>query len=297
MRESSPTGLSQRLRSSAMQPNSKFTLPLRAICALLLFVGANAPGHAQQAPAYIENINGLKTILRALAIAQSRPAGAPPVRVIQYGDSHTKADIATGFLRRFFQEDFGAPSKEGNGGVQFEIRGDNGLQAEWLLGLSNEAFARSLGARQPELIIIAYGTNEVTDRRWSFESYKLLYKRIIKRFRAASPTSSILVVGLPDRALQQEDGRWASPGKIGTLLDAQRTAALESGVTFWNTLRAMGGVGSMNVWVSNRLGQPDHAHLTSTGYARLSIMLYSDFVLAFNEFWSGHAGRIRQTVE
>lgn len=260
---------------------------LRAVCALVFFSGAPAPAVAAQAAARIENARVLQSFWRALGVVQSRVGGVPPVRVIQYGDSHTAADIATGFLRRFLQRDFGAPGT-GGGGVQLEIRAHNGEQAEYLWQMSDADFTRSLGAWQPQLIIIAYGTNEVTDARWSFDSYKLLYRRIIARFRVVSPTSSILVMGLPDRALPEGDSAWASPRKVGTLLEAQRQAARESGAAFWSACEAMGGVGSMNIWVSHRLGQRDHAHLTNEGYARLSSLFYADLVTAYNGFRQGN---------
>lgn len=266
-----------------MNHRKSFTSGLALIAAgSLLLLCVTARG--QQSASRIENAGALETLFRALAGAQSRSLDVPPVRILQYGDSHTAADIATSFLRRYFQRDFGIPTPRG-GGVSLEIRAFNGAQAESLWQMSDPSFMRSLGAYQPQLVIIAYGTNEVTDGRWSFASYKRLYKGIISRFRAVSPSTPILVVGLPDRALSEPGGAWASPRKVETLNEAQRQAALESGAAFWSACGAMGGVGSMNTWVAYRLGQSDRAHLTTAGYARLSASLYTDFVLAFNGFW------------
>lgn len=262
---------------------SKITL--RALCALALFIGAQAPMIPAQAQSRIENERALQTAIRALAVAKSRASSGPPVRVIQYGDSHTASSTAPGYFSRYLHQDFGAPSVYG-GGVQLEIQAHNGEQAEYLWKLSDEAFAATLRSYQPQLIIIAYGTNEVTDGRWTFDSYKLLYRRIIARFRVASPTSSILVIGLLDRALKTGRG-WASPAKVRTLHEAQRQAALEGGAAFWSACDAMGGVGSMNSWVSARLAQGDHAHLTNAGYARVSAQLYADLIAAYNGFWRG----------
>jgi hypothetical protein len=52
---------------------------------------------------------------------------------------------------------------------------------------------------------------------------------------------------------------------IPAIVSEQRKAALEVGCAFFDTYQAMGGPGSMAVWVERGLGQADLTHPTGVG--------------------------------
>jgi lysophospholipase L1-like esterase len=199
------------------------------------------------------------------------------VRIVQYGDSHTAADLMTGVVRKNFQRDFVNLRATGTPGVDFDVLGINGARAVRLTSWSDSALAAGVVRRKPDLIILAYGTNEVTDNNWSIESYQRMFAGILRRFRRAAPQASLLVLAPPDRAVRGMRG-WQSAARMTALIEAQRRAAIETGAAFWSAYSAMGGAGSMNNWVRQGLGQPDHVHLTRTGYARLGNMFYQDII-------------------
>jgi lysophospholipase L1-like esterase len=157
------------------------------------------------------------------------------------------------------------------------VLGINGARAVRLLSWNESSFASSVERRNPDLIILAYGTNEVTDNNWSVESYQRMFVSILRRFRRAAPQASILIFGPPDRAVRTGNG-WQSVSRMNALLEAQRRAAIEMGVAFWSSYAAMGGAGSMNSWVARGLGQRDHVHLTAPGYVRLGRLFYDDLL-------------------
>jgi lysophospholipase L1-like esterase len=164
-------------------------------------------------------------------------------------------------------------------GVSYDVLGINGARAKRLVSWNDTAFVDNIVQRKPDLIIVAYGTNEVTDDDWTIESYQRMFAAILRRFRRAAPQASILVYGPPDR------GDVALAGsKMPAMIAAQRRAALEVGAAFWDSYGAMGGGGSMDVWASQGLGQGDRVHLTSAGYQRIGSMFYEDISAAYKKY-------------
>lgn len=229
----------------------------------------------------IENSATLTSFYAALASVESGRR-REPVRIVQYGDSHTAADLMTGVVRKNFQRDFVNLSATGTPGVDFDVLGINGARAVRLTSWSDSALAAGVVRRKPDLIILAYGTNEVTDNNWSIESYQRMFAGILRRFRRAAPQASLLVLAPPDRAVRGMRG-WQSAARMTALIEAQRRAAIEAGAAFWSAYSAMGGAGSMNNWVRQGLGQPDHVHLTRSGYARLGHMFYQDIIDSYGQ--------------
>lgn len=163
-------------------------------------------------------------------------------------------------------------------GVSYDVLGINGARANRLLSWNDTAFVDNLVQRKPDLIIIAYGTNEVSDSDWSVESYSRMFANILRRFRRAAPQASILVYGPPDRADVDVGTR------MPAMIEAQRRAAFEVGASFWSSYAAMGGPGSMNAWVQQGLAQGDRVHLSRDGYVRMGSMFYTDLIAAYNEY-------------
>ncbi len=232
----------------------------------------------------IENAGGLRSFYEALAaIREGRRH--EPIRIAHYGDSHMAANILTAQIRRNFERDFGdsMAAMQARSPVIYDVLGINGARAVRLLSWNEQSFMSSVSRRNPDLIILAYGTNEVTDNNWSIQSYQRMFVNIMLRFRRAAPHAAILIYGPPDRAVRTSGG-WQSAGKMTALLEAQRRAAIEMGAAFWSSYAAMGGDGSMNAWVAKGLGQPDHVHLTARGYIKMGDMFYDDFLQAYEAY-------------
>lgn len=250
-----------------------FAMPARSGTRALRSSHPTAP----QAVRGIENSATLASFFAALAAVESGRR-REPVRIVQYGDSHTAADLMTGVVRKNFQRSF-SHTREAPA-VTLDALGINGARAVRLTSWSDYAFAAQLARRRPDLIILAYGTNEVTDDNWSIESYQRMFAAILRRFRRNAPQASLLIIAPPDRAVRSRQG-WQSVSKMPALIEAQRRAAIEVGAAVWSAYGAMGGAGSMNHWVAQGLGQADHVHLTRAGYARLGDMFYQDIITSY----------------
>jgi D-alanyl-lipoteichoic acid acyltransferase DltB (MBOAT superfamily) len=88
------------------------------------------------------------------------------------------------------------------------------------------------------------------------------------------PATSILVIGVSDMASKQGD-TLRSFENIPYIIDAQKKAASDAGVAFWDSYRAMGGEASIISWASREipLAQKDYVHFTYTGADTISAML------------------------
>src|SRR5260370_27914993 len=163
-------------------------------------------------------------------------------------------------------------------GISYDVMGINGARAVRLLSWNSTVFTDNLVERKPDLIIVAYGTNEVTDSDWTVEWYARMFRGILKNFLRAAPDASIIVFGPEDRGDVPAAG-----SKMPMMIEAQRRAARDAGTAFWRSYDAMGGADSMQAWAAQGLAQGDHVHLTSPGYVKLGDMFYEDVMRAYTE--------------
>jgi lysophospholipase L1-like esterase len=161
-------------------------------------------------------------------------------------------------------------------GVSYDVFGINGAKASRILSWNQPALMAAIKARDPNLIILAYGTNELTDGTLTADSYESLLTEILQLFHSAAPSASILVFAPPDRADLPLTAR------LNELIAAERRAALSNNAAFWSAFDAMGGPGSMQKWVRVALAQPVRVHLTGSGYTKLADMFYEDLLRARN---------------
>ena len=70
---------------------------------------------------------------------------------------------------------------------------------------------------------------------------------------------------------------------IPSLVEEQRKVAAEIGCGFFDTYAAMGGKGSMLVWVRRGLGQADLTHPTGAGAERISDWIFDALMRRYRE--------------
>jgi lysophospholipase L1-like esterase len=175
-------------------------------------------------------------------------------------------------------------------GVTYETLGINGAQASLQLKWDEGLQASNIARRNPALIVLAYGTNEASASLWTRESYQQMFAALLQRLRQAAPTSSILVLGPPDRWYRVR-GKWQPLSRINMIVEAQREAAIENGCAFFDLREKMGGSGAMRQWVIAGLAQRDHVHFTATGYRRLGYVLFQDLMYNYERY-----AKIREEV-
>ncbi len=171
-------------------------------------------------------------------------------------------------------------------GVTYECVGINGAVAPLMLRWNQTLFAYYMRQRDPQLIVLAYGTNEAGISAEHLEGYPEEFDQILDNLHRLVPGASVLVLGPADRSMARSAGvsrrGWHPFAGTERIIAIQKEACRTHGCTFWDTQRRMGGFGSMQQWVAAGWGQPDRTHLTGTGYHALADALYADLIHAYN---------------
>ncbi len=175
---------------------------------------------------------------------------------------------------------------ENSSGVTYEAMGINGVEAGLFLHWNEVIQTEEMAARQPSLIVLAYGTNEASDSNWTGPGYAAMFRSLIARCRRLAPAAAILVVGPPDRAVRVGRKAWREFDGVDRIIAAQRAVCSEMHCAFWDQRKKMGGFGAMRDWTAAGLAQADHTHLTSEGYHAMADALFADIVQQYKAFQS-----------
>ncbi|MBU1346295.1 MAG: hypothetical protein KKA16_05015 [Alphaproteobacteria bacterium] len=205
-----------------------------------------------------------------------------PVRIVQFGDSHTAGGDITRSLLWRLEARFG--------GTAFQMT-THGVVGATLNGLAERAPLLDAGEETPDLIIVAYGTNEGFDELLSPAAYEARLRGQIERLRSAAPGADILLLGPPE-AMRGDGGghcaddperRWKAPALLGVVRDVQQRVAAELGVAFWDWKGRMGGDCSAHALTLGEapLMRGDHIHFTFAGGDWIGSLLAADIIGAY----------------
>jgi len=169
---------------------------------------------------------------------------------------------------------FGLTIERAQPGIVLDTLGIRGTRAANMLQWDQPLWEEHLRRRAPDLVLLAYGTNETTDRNQPIAEYATELTQVLQRLRHALPDVSCVLVG-PGDFPREEGGGWSTRPRLLEIIREQRRLAPQFGCGFWDAYAFMGGEGSMAEWVTAnpRLGAPDHIHLTPRGYVRMGMVL------------------------
>jgi len=131
------------------------------------------------------------------------------------------------------------------------------------------------------LVILQYGINVVPSNLSSYAYYEKLMEQQINAIRRFSPLTDILIVGVTDMA-NRSNGELQSNPSVEKVLQAQKQAAMNNGVAFWDGYTVMGGRGSIINWVNSTppLATKDYTHFTNYGAKRFGQKLANALLMA-----------------
>lgn len=182
-------------------------------------------------------------------------------------------------------------------GMTYEALGINGADAPLPLKWNEDVLRSNLQHRNPALIVLSYGTNEAGQKGWTLDKYRDVFTSLIRRFREASPSAAILVIGPPDRAVRVRGREWKPLENLDLIVDAQRQAAVTEGCAFWDQRAKMGGKGSIRQWMLAGMAQDDHVHLTLPGYRLIGDVVFRDLMSEYGTFVKGRKALARTAVD
>jgi lysophospholipase L1-like esterase len=173
---------------------------------------------------------------------------------------------------------------------------------------SDLAYLASWFTDQPyDLTLIAFGTNEGNDPRFSETAYRDTLNKALGNFRQVFPQTQCVLIGPGDRGIRvaksktvkankgsknNKKAKPKSPAPAANLLkfsrihaqigQIQTELAAQHGCLAWSMQEAMGGAGSAYTWArkSPALMAPDLIHFTPAGYRELADRFMADFGLS-----------------
>ena len=171
---------------------------------------------------------------------------------------------------------FGLTVERDQPGVVVDTLGINGSRARYQLLWDDALYREHLRRRDPDLVVLAYGTNESGDES-PLEDYERNLRAVVQRMRDTVPDASCLLVGPSDRPMQVEERVFEDRSRTAELIEVQHRVALEYGCGFFDLVAFQGGALSMVQWAASDppYASQDHIHYTRLGYQRLGEVLLS----------------------
>lgn len=169
---------------------------------------------------------------------------------------------------------FGLAVERDKPGVIVDTLGINGSRARYQLLWDDAIYREHLRRRKPDLVVLAYGTNESGDDS-PIEDYERDLRRVVQRVRETVPEASCLLIGPSDRPTQIEERVFEDRDRTMRLIEVQHRVALELGCGFFDLVAFQGGALSMVQWAANdpAYASQDHIHFNRLGYQRLGEVL------------------------
>lgn len=191
----------------------------------------------------------------------TRDGGPHKVEVLPLGDGEVRL--------------FGMVLENDQPGVVVDTLGIGGTRAANQLKWNEHVWSDNLRRRAPDLVVLAYGTNESVDEDQAIDLYRKNLREVLARIQRSAPAASCLLVGPGDFPLKAADGTLTPRPRVTQIVAAQREVAAEAGCAFWDSMQFMGGEMSMVTWAAAQpaMAQSDHLHLSRRGYVRMGMAL------------------------
>jgi len=152
----------------------------------------------------------------------------------------------------------------------------------------------------PQIIVLAFGTNEGFNDHLDLSKYREHYLTVIRKIRSSLPGVTLVMIG-PPQSERVSSGcikdagstrcetesastggsmcAWPVPPKLDRVRELQRNLAKEEAIPFWDWANIMPAKCGADAWYgsSPRLVTRDHVHFTAEGY-RMSARRFIEFL-------------------
>jgi lysophospholipase L1-like esterase len=190
-------------------------------------------------------------------------------------------------------------------GVSYVNLGFPGATVQLLQKLDTQNLADDLRRLAPDIVVLAFGTNEGFNDALDVNAYVAQYEQIVNKLKTLRPGLRVVMIGPPDGARPagvchnsavghdcaapppepasaEADGhcRFPTPPKLAQVRDAQRHLAERIGADFWDWSSVMPGPCGAQTWAAANppLMAHDFVHMTLEGYKR-SADRFADFLI------------------
>lgn len=207
-----------------------------------------------------------ETKLRVLESTTPRPSGGPEAVSLSGADSEEFSIHHVGGD----PEVFGVFADYVEPGIVLDTVGINGARTATVLAWEPEQYVAQIRERKPDLLVLAFGTNEVFDQTRP-DRYIEHNTKLVELVRQGQPNVPCWIVGPPDSSTTEG----TSKARVAEVNAAQAAAAEKLGCAFTSAFELMGGEGSFNRWAREKPAKArgDRIHFTIAGYRALGELL------------------------
>jgi lysophospholipase L1-like esterase len=177
-------------------------------------------------------------------------------------------------------------------GLTYDSIGLNGASTTVMSRAFNpQTFSAALEHRNPDLVVINYGTNESGYPAYVEKQYGPELIRAIGRVRSALPNASILIMSPMDRGERSGD-QITTMRAIPEIVAIQQRIAEQTGCGFFNTYQAMGGPGTMARWYDRHPAMvgADLIHPSPQGARIVAQLLTGQLLIGYERYMQNHPG-------
>jgi lysophospholipase L1-like esterase len=188
---------------------------------------------------------------------------------------------------------FGVVFARNDRGLTYDSIGLNGASTTVMSRAFNpETFSLALEHRNPDLVVINYGTNESSFPSYVEKQYEGELIRAIGRVRTALPDTSILIMSPMDRGERTGGDAISTMRAIPEIVAIQQRVADQTGCGFFNTYQAMGGSGTMARWYDRHppMVGADLIHPSPQGARIVAQLLTGQLLIGYERYMQTHPG-------
>lgn len=155
--------------------------------------------------------------------------------------------------------------ENGQSGITYSSMGINGSQLshwnKWRVDWTDD-----LLQMKPDLVVLAYGTNEAFNPQLNVEQTEKEWHEIIQSIKKTVPEAGIVIVGAPESLKAKNGTCGVRPEKLTQVQEMQQRIAQAEQIMFWSWQDSMGGICSMKSYMAQGLAAKDGVHFNAKGY-------------------------------
>ncbi len=155
-------------------------------------------------------------------------------------------------------------------GLAYNAVGFPGAQINLLDKFDDRVLASELRRLSPQIVVLAFGTNEGFRDDLDLAAYAQTYERIVTRIQTILPGAAMVVVSPPDGAHKEGGECGRTPPQLAHVREIQQDVAKRYKLVYWNWASIMPEQCGAHQWatMSPPLMAKDQIHFTIEGYKK-----------------------------